>query len=55
MGWEPITYCPKCGEPHDVYTVGPCEACLEILAIEAEQALERYEQAVKEMTNERAR
>lgn len=30
MGFEPLTYCPDCGEPHDVYMAPGerlCECC----------------------------
>ncbi len=27
---EPITYCPTCDEPHDVYTIGLCDSCAEV-------------------------
>jgi len=58
MGWEPITYCPNCGEAHDVYAAPGerlCGCCLEILAIDAAQARDRYEDALREKTNERTR
>lgn len=28
MSYRPITHCPECGEPHDVYAPGErCEDC----------------------------
>lgn len=57
MGWEPITYCPDCGEPHDVYMPPEnrvCECCLELRAeMEAERKAEWLKNSWEE-DNERA-
>lgn len=27
MGWRPVTTCPLCGEPQDVYSLDLCAGC----------------------------